>query len=211
VLLVHFEQFIGQNLVRILYTVQSSFLFVYLLLLPYLLYLGCGLNDIPYSLNSCCSLSFVIFLQVMIPCLHCCTITTGQQMEYIFLCNLFAEVCNIQTDAGTSAHHQPSVQFESKHAAATCTIKKTVPVGVVPHNSRTNIICALRNHSCMRIIDVWLEVGEGKFNPNTYVNPFLSTNLIVSSPHFWDMRTTLLSATPLNELRTDLKRTVMDS
>jgi hypothetical protein len=50
--------------VRILYTVQSSFLFVYLLLLPYLLYLGCGLNDIPYGLHSRCSLSFVIFLQI---------------------------------------------------------------------------------------------------------------------------------------------------
>jgi hypothetical protein len=38
---------------------------------------------------------------------------------------------------------------------------------------------------------------EGKFNPNTYVNSFLSTNPISSSPHFWGMRITLLSATPL--------------
>src|SRR5882762_8947610 len=94
------------------FSLCSHSLQFYLLLLPIFLYLDSGLNYIPYSLHPCHSLSFIIFLQVMIPRLRCCTITTGQQMQYINSCDLFIEVCNTSTGANTSARCQPSVQFK---------------------------------------------------------------------------------------------------
>jgi hypothetical protein len=86
------------------------------------------------------------------------------------------------------------------------------------------------NHQC----SAW--GGEGEFNPNTYVNPFPSTNPIANSPHYWGTSIRSLCAntsdhlnwgqvqgctsdhsewghvpTSLNKLRTDPKRTVTDS
>ena len=76
----------------------------------------------------------------------------GLRMQYIDLCNLFVEV----RDCKLMPIHQLSVQFKSKHTAATCTIEKTNPMGVVPRNPRQNIIWTLRNHYHIRIIGVWL-------------------------------------------------------
>jgi hypothetical protein len=137
------------------------------------LYLVCGLSYFPHGLLSCCSQSFIIFLQAMIPCLHCCTITTGQWMQFIINShNLFAEVHNTSTDTNTPACHQPSVWFESKGVTATCMIEKTDPTVVVPNNPIMTITYVLRRHPAHEYqCSAWW--GEGKFNLNTsmYTKP----------------------------------------
>jgi hypothetical protein len=90
------------------FSLRSRSLQYYLLLLPFLLYLGCGLSYILYGLHSCRSLSFIILLQVMIPRLRAASLTTGQRTQYLDSCDLFIEVRDTSTDADTPARRQPS-------------------------------------------------------------------------------------------------------
>jgi len=53
-------------------------------------------------------------------------------------------------------------------AAATCMIKMTDPVVVVPCNPMTTIICVLRRHPAHEY-QCSAQGGEGKFDPNTSV------------------------------------------
>ena len=67
-----------------------------------------------------------------------------------------------------SPRRQPSVQFESKCATTTCTIKKTDPMVVMPRNPIMTVICVLRrcpayDYQCSS------QGSEGKFNLNTSV------------------------------------------
>ena len=153
----------GSVFVPVLFTTVTDFL-----------YLGCGLNYIPYGLHSCRSLSFIILLQVMIPRLRCCK-TIGQRTQYIDSRDLFVEVRDKSTDADSPARRQPSaIRVETRR----CYVydRKDRPRGFRAtlskneHHPHVEELFTRENNRCSA------RGGEGEFNPNTSVNPFPSTN-----------------------------------